>query len=231
MQGRIPCISPNFLGEKITDLQMRREQAANAPDDEDEEGASEQARVERGIARRAYAAPKPPPPCRGPMPTWRSPRADVTLSPPTSSDEPPPMRPMSPVLDPHRTPPSVPFTPSLFAPHWALPSLRFKESVDWKSGAPGDGPDISVVSFCGKWLPLGEGSKRTGELVITIRETIGWKYDSKPPPPGKDAKPSASRAIGLLIREMYIDTDFYEEPPFAPGLSAAWALHEQRHGR
>ena len=71
--------------------------------------------------------------------------------------------------------------------------------------------------------------QRAGELVITVRETIGWKYDTKPPPPGKDAKPSASRTVGLLIREVYIDTSIREEPPVAPGLGAAWALH-QRHG-
>ena len=55
--------------------------------------------------------------------------------------------------------------------------------------------------------------------------------DNKPPPPGKEAKPSASRAIALLIREFYIDTQLHEEPPIAPGLAGAWALHQQRSGK
>jgi len=159
--GRVAIISPNLLGDKITDLQARRQQLADqvdAPDDE--EGGSEQAAAEREVARHAYRA-----------------------------------------------------------------------SVEWKSGAPGDGPDISVVSYVGKWLPLGEGPKRAGELVITVRETIGWKYDTKPPPPGKDAKPSADRKVGLLIREMYIDTKLHEVPPLTPALGAAWALHVARGGR
>jgi hypothetical protein len=109
----------------------------------------------------------------------------------------------------------------------AIARQAYNESVHWKSGAPGDGPDISVTCFAGKWLPLGEGPKRAGELVITIRETIGWKYDNKPPPPGKEAKPSAARSVGLLIREVYIDTQLHEEPPIAPGLAGAWALHQR----
>lgn len=114
----------------------------------------------------------------------------------------------------------------------ALAREAYKASVEWKSGAPGEGgPDISVISFVGRWLPLGEAAKRTGELVITIRETIGWKYDNKPPPPGKEAKPSADRKIGLLIREFYIDTALREAPPIAPGLGAQWALYEKRLGR
>ena len=104
--------------------------------------------------------------------------------------------------------------------------------IDGWEQPPGEGgPDISVISFVGRWLPLGEAAKRTGELVITIRETIGWKYDNKPPPPGKEAKPSADRKIGLLIREFYIDTALREAPPIAPGLGAQWALYEKRLGR
>ena len=45
----------------------------------------------------------------------------------------------------------------------------YKMSVEWDSGAPGDGPDISVLSFVGRWLPLGEQPKRMGELVICCR--------------------------------------------------------------
>ena len=92
--------------------------------------------------------------------------------------------------------------------------------------------DINAGCIVGTdpWLPLGEQPKRQGELVITVRETIGWKYAISPPPPGKDAKPSADRKIGLLIREFYIDTQLTEAPPIAPGLAAAWALSQQRGG-
>ena len=34
--------------------------------------------------------------------------------------------------------------------------------------------------------------------------------------------------IGLLVREYYISSKLHEDPPLAPGLAAAWALHEQR---
>ena len=159
MIGKIGAISPALMGDKITDLQARREQLAGEEENEYDD-SSEQLRAEREIARQAYA-----------------------------------------------------------------------ESVSWDSGAPGDaGPDISVLSFAGRWLPLGEGPKRAGDLVITVRETLGWKYQSKPPAKG-NAKPSASRAIGLLIREFYIDTNITEAPPIAPGLAAAWALNEKRGGK
>ena len=105
----------------------------------------------------------------------------------------------------------------------------YQTCVTWDSGSPGAGPDLSVVSFAGRWLPLGETPKRAGELVICVRETIGWKYQSKPPAKG-DAKPTASRKIGMLMREVFIDTKLHEAPPFAPGLAPGWALYEQ-YGR
>ena len=156
MVGKVAVISPNLLGDKITDLQARRQAGYGIPPDET---GSEQAAAERAIAQEAY---------------------DL--------------------------------------------------SVGWESGAPGDGPDISVVCFAGKWLPLGEGPKRIGELVISCRETIGWKYENKPPPPGKDAKPSAARTIGMLIREFYYDTELHEAPPFAPAFRSAWELYVRRGG-
>ena len=163
MGGKVAVIAPALMGEKLRDLQKRRENAALGSDD-DEDGADSDdegggAARANAIARRAYA-----------------------------------------------------------------------ECVNWESGAPGDaGPDVSVVSFAGRWLPPGEGPKRRGELVITVRETIGWKYQSKPPAKG-DPKPSASRSVGLLVREFFVDTALYEDPPLAPGLAAAWNLHEQRMG-
>ena len=157
--GKIGVISPVLLGDKLRDLQARRDELSRSKDTDEEAEGSEQAAAERQLARQAY-----------------------------------------------------------------------KESVRWKSGAPGGGDDVSCLSYAGKWLPLGEGPKRIGDLVITVRETIGWKYAISPPPPGKDAKPSADRKIGLLIREFYIDTQLTEAPPIAPGLAAAWALSQQRGG-
>merc|ERR1711924_370807 len=64
------------------------------------------------------------------------------------------------------------------------------------------GPDISVTSFAGRWLPKGEGPKRENQLVVTCRETIGWKYGSKPPMEGEEGKPTASRKVGLIVRAL-----------------------------
>ena len=100
-----------------------------------------------------------------------------------------------------------------------------------------EGPKRSVIHFAGRWLPLGEGANRKGDLVCTVRETIGWKYNSKPPPPPKEGEeggeepPSASRSVGMLCREFFIDTVLHEPPPYAPGLKGAWALHQQRTGK
>ena len=105
----------------------------------------------------------------------------------------------------------------------------YRHATTWKGGGPPGPPDISVASFVGKWLPNGEGPKRLGQLVITVRETIGWKYLTKPPDKG-DAKPSAARRVGLLIREFFIDTQLYDAAPCTPGLAAAYALHCQRGG-
>ena len=99
-------------------------------------------------------------------------------------------------------------------------------------GGPGDGPKRSVLHFCGRWLPLGEGSNRKGQLVCLVRETIGWKYDTKPPKEGKEEKPSAARGVGLLVREFYIGKrGTWPEPlPKAPGLQGCWEMHKQRNG-
>ena len=95
-------------------------------------------------------------------------------------------------------------------------------------GGDGDGPKRSVLHFAGRWLPLGEGSARKGQLVVCVRETIGWKYDSKPPKKGEDEKPSASRSIGFLCREFFIGKRLRQPQPFAHGLEAQWELHKMR---
>jgi hypothetical protein len=99
-------------------------------------------------------------------------------------------------------------------------------------GGPGDGPKRSVLHFCGRWLPLGEGSNRKGQLVIVVRETIGWKYDTKPPKPGKEEKPSAARGVGLLVREFFVGKrgTWPEPEPKAPGFQGCWEMHKQRNG-
>ena len=112
---------------------------------------------------------------------------------------------------------------------YEIATAAYRHATTWKGGGPPGPPDISVASFAGKWLPIGESAKREGKLVITVRETIGWKYLSKPPEKG-DAKPSAARRVGLLIREFYVDTQLYDAPPSTPGLAAAYALHTQRGG-
>ena len=96
-------------------------------------------------------------------------------------------------------------------------------------GGDGDGPKRSVLHFAGKWLPLGEGSQRKGQLVCTVRETIGWKYVGKPSPDGED-KPSAARKIGMLCREFYVAKKFHQPSPFAPGFAAQWFMHKKRMG-
>lgn len=116
--------------------------------------------------------------------------------------------------------------------------LHYGETVRKEAerlGAGGaEGPKRSVVHFAGRWLPLGEGANRKGQLVVCVRETIGWKYNSKPPPPkpGDDGDPpetpSASRKVGFLCREFFIDTSLHEPSPLAPGFGAAWAMHKQR---
>ena len=99
-------------------------------------------------------------------------------------------------------------------------------------GGDGDGPKRSVLHFCGKWLPLGEGANRKGQLVCCVRETIGWKYQTPEPKPGKEEKPSAARGIGFLCREFFISKagSMKEPSPAAPGLMASWQLHKQRTG-
>ena len=99
-------------------------------------------------------------------------------------------------------------------------------------GGPGEGPKRSVLHFCGRWLPLGEGSNRKGQLVCLVRETIGWKYDTKPPPPGKEEKPSAARGVGLLVREFFIGKrgTWPEPEPRAPGFRGCWEMHKKRNG-
>jgi hypothetical protein len=81
-----------------------------------------------------------------------------------------------------------------------------------------------VLSFAGRWLPQGEALKREGELVIHVRETLGWKFETKPSKGGS----AACRRVGLLVREHFIDTELHDEPPFAPGLGAAWQMQERR---
>ena len=90
-------------------------------------------------------------------------------------------------------------------------------------GGDGEGPKRSVLHFAGRWLPLGEGSKRKGQLVVCVRETIGWKYLSKPDKDGND-KPSAARKIGMLCREFFVDKKLYEPAPAAPGFKPQWEL-------
>ena len=67
-----------------------------------------------------------------------------------------------------------------------------------------------------------------------MRETIGWKYNSKPPAGGggddAEEKPTASRSIGMLCREFFIGMKLREPSPAAPGLAPAWELHNQRRG-
>ena len=92
-------------------------------------------------------------------------------------------------------------------------------------GGDGDGPKRSVLHFCGRWTPVGEGTQRRGQLVVCVRETIGWKYT------GRGGGASAARKIGLLVREFYIDRRLNEPRPRAPGLRPAWELHELRTGR
>jgi hypothetical protein len=87
--------------------------------------------------------------------------------------------------------------------------------------APEEGaPRLSTVHYGGRWLPLGEGSNRKGELVLCVRETIGWKYNS-----------IASRSIGFLCREIFCDKSMKEPQPRAPGFMAAWKLHIERGGK
>ena len=96
-------------------------------------------------------------------------------------------------------------------------------------GGDGEGPKRSVLHFAGRWLPLGEGSKRKGQLVVCVRETIGWKYLSKPDKDGND-KPSAARKIGMLCREFFVDKKLYEPAPAAPGFKPQWELWKLRGG-
>jgi hypothetical protein len=86
--------------------------------------------------------------------------------------------------------------------------------------APEGAPKLSTVHYGGRWLPLGEGSNRKGELVLCVRETIGWKYNS-----------IASRSIGFLCREIFCDKSMKEPQPRAPGFMAAWKLHIERGGK
>jgi hypothetical protein len=76
---------------------------------------------------------------------------------------------------------------------------------------------------------LGESGKRKGQLVCCVRETIGWKYNAKPSKDGED-KPSASRQIGLLVREFFVGKRLREPQPYAVGLKPQWELHKQRVG-
>ena len=96
-------------------------------------------------------------------------------------------------------------------------------------GGDGEGPKRSVLHFAGRWLPLGEGSKRKGQLVVCVRETIGWKYLSKPSKDGND-KPSAARKIGMLCREFFVDKVLHEPAPAAPGFKPQWELWKMRGG-
>jgi len=99
-------------------------------------------------------------------------------------------------------------------------------------GAGGaEGPKRSVLHYAGCWLPLGEASNRKGDLVITVRETIGWKYGLKSKKGGDedaDEPPSASRSIGMLCREFFIDKVLHEPSPHADGFAAAWELHGRK---
>ena len=99
-------------------------------------------------------------------------------------------------------------------------------------GGPGEGPKRSVLHFCGRWLPLGEGPSRKGQLVCLVRETIGWKYDTKPPKEGKEEKPSAARGVGLLVREFFVGKKgtWPEPEPAAPGFRACWNMYKLRNG-
>ena len=67
-----------------------------------------------------------------------------------------------------------------------------------------------------------------------MRETVGWKYQSKPPPPGPNGevveKPSAARKIGMLCREFFVAKKLYEPAPSAPGFPATWHMQKQRIG-
>ena len=70
-------------------------------------------------------------------------------------------------------------------------------------------------------------------LVGRVLKLLG--IDVPPPPKeGEEAgeePPSASRSVGMLCREFFIDTVLHEPPPYAPGLKGAWALHQQRTGK
>jgi len=103
-------------------------------------------------------------------------------------------------------------------------------------GGGAEGPKRSIIHYGGKWLPLGEGANRKGDLIICVRETIGWKYTSKPtkPKPGEEpgeGPPSAARGVGMLCREFFIDTMMRQPQPHAPSFAAQWRLEEARRGK
>ena len=95
------------------------------------------------------------------------------------------------------------------------------------------GEQLSVLSFCGRWLPIGESPRRAGDLVVCIRETLGFKSFAKPKPASSrrddGATPTSARVVDFILREVFIDTRLHEALPLAPGLAAAWRTHEQRH--
>ena len=47
--------------------------------------------------------------------------------------------------------------------------------------------------------------------MINVRETVGWKFASAPPPKanGKET-PATGRRVGLLVREYFIDTKLHQ---------------------
>jgi hypothetical protein len=109
-------------------------------------------------------------------------------------------------------------------PELALAREAYEQCLTY--GGDGDGPKRSVLHFCGRWVPLGESEKRKGQLVVCVRETIGWRYVGS----GGADTPSAARKVGLLVREFFIDSKLNEPKPRAPGLHAAWELQKLRAG-
>ena len=47
----------------------------------------------------------------------------------------------------------------------------------------------------------------------------------------KEEPPSASRTVGMLCREFFVDADLHEPLPPAVGFASMWQLEQQRRGK